>query len=214
MAFARGQAQDFGHLGAQMGNRGWSYEEVLPFRRMESYAGDGDDWFRGREGPLRVTNPDPRGDDHRAVGIPHNLIRCEPGRHRDEPGDDRQRPPHGAPRAAISRPDPQPAAHRSQRLDRSPGDRRQPLLECAIWLGGDKREAAVAREVVVSAGTINSPQLLELSGSVSPSGCAASASRCVRHCPASAKTCATTLRRAPAGGSQEGRHLHRQGAAA
>ena len=27
---------------------------------MESYAGDGDDALRGREGPLRVTNPEPR----------------------------------------------------------------------------------------------------------------------------------------------------------
>ena len=44
-----------------MGNRGWSYAEVLPFfKRMESYAGEGDDGFRGREGPLRVTNPEPR----------------------------------------------------------------------------------------------------------------------------------------------------------
>src|SRR6202030_4551586 len=31
-------------------------------------------------------------------------------------------------------------------------------------VGDDVREAAAAREVVVSAGTINSPQLLELSG--------------------------------------------------
>jgi choline dehydrogenase len=43
-----------------MGNRGWSYSDVLPiFKRMECYAGDGDDAYRGREGPLRVTNPEP-----------------------------------------------------------------------------------------------------------------------------------------------------------
>ena len=60
MVFVRGQAQDF-DTWAQMGNRGWSYTEVLPFfKRMESYAGEGDDAFRGREGPLRVTNPEPR----------------------------------------------------------------------------------------------------------------------------------------------------------
>ena len=58
--FVRGQAQDF-DTWAQMGNRGWSYNDVLPFfKRMESYAGEGDDAFRGREGPLRVTNPEPR----------------------------------------------------------------------------------------------------------------------------------------------------------
>src|SRR5438045_2449950 len=60
MVFVRGQAQDF-DTWAQMGNRGWSYAEVLPFfKRMESYSGEGDDAFRGREGPLRVTNPEPR----------------------------------------------------------------------------------------------------------------------------------------------------------
>ena len=42
MVFVRGQAQDF-DTWAQMGNRGWSYSEVLPFfKRMESYAGEGD----------------------------------------------------------------------------------------------------------------------------------------------------------------------------
>ena len=56
-AFVRGQAQDF-DTWAQMGNRGWSYKDVLPFfKRMESYQGGGDDAYRGRQGPLRVTNP-------------------------------------------------------------------------------------------------------------------------------------------------------------
>jgi choline dehydrogenase len=77
--FVRGQAQDFDSW-AQLGNWGWSYEDVLPFfRRMESYAGAGDDKFRGREGPLRVTNPEPREaifatliEAAGEVGIPHN----------------------------------------------------------------------------------------------------------------------------------------------
>jgi choline dehydrogenase len=47
--FVRGQAQDF-DTWAQLGNRGWSYADVLPFfRRMESYAGGGEDRFRGRD---------------------------------------------------------------------------------------------------------------------------------------------------------------------
>ena len=45
MAFVRGQAQDF-DTWAQMGNQGWSYEDVLPFfKRMESYEGGGDERF-------------------------------------------------------------------------------------------------------------------------------------------------------------------------
>src|ERR1700745_2020056 len=79
MVFVRGQAQDF-DTWAQIGNRGWSYSEVLPFfKRKESYAGEGDDGFRGREGPLRVTNPEPRDPVFATiikaaaqVGIPHN----------------------------------------------------------------------------------------------------------------------------------------------
>ena len=78
MAFVRGQAQDF-DTWAQMGNQGWSYESVLPFfRRMETYD-SGDDAYRGREGPLHVTNPKPRLPIFAAlikaageVGIPHN----------------------------------------------------------------------------------------------------------------------------------------------
>src|SRR6202789_748867 len=55
MVFVRGQSQDYDQW-AQLGNRGWSYSEVLPiFRDMESYQGGADDEYRGRNGPLKVT---------------------------------------------------------------------------------------------------------------------------------------------------------------
>ncbi|MFT5176611.1 MAG: choline dehydrogenase, partial [Gammaproteobacteria bacterium] len=55
MVFVRGQAQDYDHW-AQLGNRGWSYQDVLPiFKHMESYDGGGADDFRGRDGLLKVT---------------------------------------------------------------------------------------------------------------------------------------------------------------
>lgn len=55
MVFVRGQSQDY-DTWAQLGNRGWSYREVLPvFRDMENYQGDGDAEYRGRSGPLRVS---------------------------------------------------------------------------------------------------------------------------------------------------------------
>ena len=55
MVFIRGQAQDYDHW-AQLGNRGWSYQDVLPiFKRMERYDG-GSDEYRGRGGILRVTD--------------------------------------------------------------------------------------------------------------------------------------------------------------
>ena len=61
MVFVRGQSQDYDHW-AQLGNRGWSYREVLPiFRDMESYQGDADDEYRGRGGPLKVTESNETG---------------------------------------------------------------------------------------------------------------------------------------------------------
>src|ERR671936_3080768 len=61
MVFVRGQAQDY-DTWAQLGNRGWSYREVLPiFRDMESFQGDADEEYRGRSGPLKVTESNESG---------------------------------------------------------------------------------------------------------------------------------------------------------
>src|ERR1700755_865387 len=50
MVFVRGQAPDF-DTSAQMGNRGWSYTDVLPFfKRLEKRVGEGEDEYRGRTG--------------------------------------------------------------------------------------------------------------------------------------------------------------------
>lgn len=50
MVFVRGLAQD-DDTWAQLGDRGWSYREMLPiFRVMESFQGDADEEYRGRNG--------------------------------------------------------------------------------------------------------------------------------------------------------------------
>jgi len=55
MCFNRGHAIDYDSW-AQLGNRGWSYSDVLPyFKRIETRIGPGDDKFRGRSGPIPVT---------------------------------------------------------------------------------------------------------------------------------------------------------------
>jgi choline dehydrogenase len=174
MVFVRGQAQDF-DTWAQMGNRGWSYAEVLPFfKRMESYAGAGDDALRGRDGPLRVTNPEPSDPLFATiigaaaqVGIRHNPDY------------------NGASQEGIAMSQATIAAGRRMSTARcylDPIRKRQnlhietealteglvldgPLCTGVRYsVGGDVREARASREVVVSAGAINSPQLLELSG--------------------------------------------------
>ena len=56
--YNRGQRQDF-DTWAQLGNRGWGYEDVLPyFKRLERRVGEGDETFRGRDGNLTVTTMD------------------------------------------------------------------------------------------------------------------------------------------------------------
>jgi choline dehydrogenase len=51
MIYVRGQPEDFDHWG-QLGNRGWSWDGVLPyFKRAENWEG-GEDDFHGTGGPL------------------------------------------------------------------------------------------------------------------------------------------------------------------
>ena len=174
MAFVRGQAQDF-DTWAQMGNRGWSYEEVLPFfKRMESYTGDADDRYRGREGPLRVTNPVPRDPIFQTlikaagqVGIPHNPDyngASQEGIAMSQATISRGR------RMSTARCYLDPIRNRPNLRIETDALTEQLMLDgkrCTgvrYSVGGEIREARAAREVVVSAGTINSPQLLELSG--------------------------------------------------
>ncbi len=54
MVFVRGHRADF-DTWARMGARGWGYRDVLPyFKRMEACA-HGDDSYRGRDGPVHVS---------------------------------------------------------------------------------------------------------------------------------------------------------------
>jgi choline dehydrogenase len=51
MIYVRGQPEDFDHW-AQLGNRGWSWDDVLPFfKKSEAWEGGGDE-FRGHDGPM------------------------------------------------------------------------------------------------------------------------------------------------------------------
>ena len=174
MAFVRGQAQDF-DTWAQMGNKGWSYAEVLSFfKRMERYDGDGDPAYRGCEGPLRVTNPPPRLpifaaliDAAGQVGIPHNPDYN--GARQDGIAMSQATISSGR-RMSTARCYLDPIRTRPNLLIESDALAEALVLDGKRCIGvrfsvrGTPHEARAAREVVVSAGTINSPQLLELSG--------------------------------------------------
>ncbi len=56
MIYMRGQKEDWDHW-ASLGNRGWSWDEVVPvFRRLEDYAGDPADGY-GSGGEMRIEDP-------------------------------------------------------------------------------------------------------------------------------------------------------------
>jgi choline dehydrogenase len=173
-AFVRGQANDF-DTWAQLGNRGWSYADVLPFfKKMERYEGGGDDAFRGRDGPLRVTDPPPADPILRhliqaagEVGIPQN---------KDYNGATQdgiamsQATIAGGWRMSTARCYLDPVRSRPNLRIETDALAHRLLFEGARCTGvyydvkGKIREARAGRELIVSAGSINSPQLLELSG--------------------------------------------------
>ena len=51
---ARGAAQDFDQWAA-LGNSGWAFDDVLPFFKKSESAKHGDDAYRGRSGPFKVS---------------------------------------------------------------------------------------------------------------------------------------------------------------
>ncbi len=55
MVYIRGAASDYDHW-AQLGNRGWSYADVLPYFRRAEGNSRGADTFHGGDGPLGVTD--------------------------------------------------------------------------------------------------------------------------------------------------------------
>jgi choline dehydrogenase len=173
MAFVRGQAQDF-DTWAQMGNQGWSYDDVLPFfKRMESWEA-GEDAYRGGDGPIRVTNPKPKLplftiliEAAGQVGIPHNPDYN--GATQDGIAMSQASIAAGR-RMSTARCYLDPVRHRSNLRIETDALTESLILDGTRCVGvryavhGSAREARAAREVVVSAGSINSPQLLELSG--------------------------------------------------
>jgi choline dehydrogenase len=174
MVFVRGQSQDYDQW-AQLGNRGWSYREVLPiFRDMESFQGDADEEYRGRNGPLKVTESNETGPLYQAlikaageVGIAYT--KDYNGAKQDGIGMTQATIRNGR-RMSTARCYLDPARSRPNLTIQANAHTECLLLEGRRCVGvrytvnGQQREARANREVVVSAGSINSPQLLELSG--------------------------------------------------
>jgi choline dehydrogenase len=173
LIYVRGQPEDFDHW-AQLGNRGWGWDDVLPyFKKAENWEGEANEW-RGKGGPLLTS---------RMTDIPPLCgAAIEAGRQIGlEYRDDVNSLPHGGigycqqtrggrRRASAARTYLRPATRRPNLEVLTKAQVRRILFNGKRALGVEyQRGAAVeraeaAREVILSAGAVNSPHILQLSG--------------------------------------------------
>lgn len=174
MVFIRGQREDFDDW-AELGNPGWSYAELLPlFRRMENNLAGADEW-RGTGGPLAVsainTSAHPLCRNFIAGGIelgfPHN--RDFNGASQEGVGLYQETVAKGL-RVSAASAYLRPAMRRPNLTVETAATVTRILFEGSRAVGvsyehgGRIFTVRAGCEIVLSAGSINSPQLLQLSG--------------------------------------------------
>jgi len=173
MLWVRGQPLDF-DTWAQMGNPGWSWADIEPlYRRVEGYeAGDGA--VRGRGGPVRISQVAEQNPLYAALfeaagqtGLGYNPDyngAVQEGAARVQASLNRGR------RVSVADAYLKPARGRANLKVVSEAQVEALTFDgarCAgvsYRQGGEVRRASAAAEVVLSAGAIGTPQILELSG--------------------------------------------------
>lgn len=179
--YNRGQRMDF-DTWAQMGNRGWGYADVLPyFKRLEKRVGEGDDTFRGRDGNLTVTTMDWRDplceafmEGAVSLGIPRNPDyngKIQEGVSYCQRTIDKGLRVSGSTaflKPAMKRPNVHVQTHAHATEIIFEGKRAVGVRYTKGGMGGTPVEVRANKEVILSGGTYNSPQLLQLSGIGSP----------------------------------------------
>jgi choline dehydrogenase len=179
--YNRGQRMDF-DTWAQMGNRGWGYFDVLPyFRRMEKRLGEGDAKFRGRDGQLTVSNIDwvhPLCEAFIAGAVEHGIPRNPDYNGQTQEGISyAQRTINNGRRVSSATAFLNPAKGRPNLVIRTHAHATALAFEGKRCTGLTYRQGGrsgrvvsvkAAREVILSGGTFNTPQLLQLSGVGAP----------------------------------------------
>ncbi|MGD9827261.1 MAG: GMC family oxidoreductase [Hyphomicrobiaceae bacterium] len=176
MVYVRGDPAEYDRW-AQLGCRGWSASDVMPvFRRLERYSDEADPAVRGKSGPLGVFNrrtgdPDPLSDAYieacEQAGIPRTAD-YNAGPY--EGASYLQLSTSGGLRCSTSRAYLRPARGRSSLTVETGAEVSRILFEGRRAVGvayrqnGEMKEVRAGREVLLCAGPIKSPQILELSG--------------------------------------------------
>lgn len=174
LIYIRGQREDYDHWAA-IGNAGWSYDEVLPYFIRSEGNQRGGDAFHGGEGPLKVSD----------IAAKHELIEAfidgaaQTGVPRtsdfngaaQEGAGYYQLTTHNGWRCSTAKAYLTPAVKRRPNLrieteamaERLVFDGRR-AAGITYRQGGELKTARCRAEVLLSAGSLQSPQLLQLSG--------------------------------------------------
>lgn len=179
MVYIRGQARDFDEW-RDMGNPGWGWQDVLPYFKKSETNDRGGDAFRGDSGPLHVATMDrdlhPLCRDFIDAGV-----QLQFGHNPDFNGAAQdgvgtyQNTAKGGFRMSTARAYLRPARRRPNLRVETHALAEKILFEGRRAVGlryrqnGRRIEAKARCEVILSAGAVNSPQLLQLSG-VGPGG--------------------------------------------
>jgi choline dehydrogenase len=192
MVYIRGHAQDFDRW-RQLGNEGWSYEEVLPYFKRSMNQERGADEFHGVGGPLNVKdgssplpahklfiqagieagyeyNADFNGANQEGVG-PFQLTKV---------GNQRCSAARGYLTPVLERPNLTVAT--GARLLKVLLENKQAVGVCYDHKG-QTITAKATKEVLLCAGAVQSPQLLQLSGIGDATALQALGIECLQHLP-------------------------------
>jgi choline dehydrogenase len=173
MIYMRGNRYDYDHW-STLGNRGWSYAEVLPYFKKAEHQERGASAYHGVDGPLNVAdlrcvnpltrafvsagvemgwsrNPDFNGEEQEGIGV-YQVTQKRGQRH------------------SMAGAYLKPARHRRNLTVHPQSHVTRLLVEQSRCVGvaylqdGQLRQAQARREVLLCAGALNSPQVLLLSG--------------------------------------------------
>ncbi len=174
MVYIRGQAADYDDW-RDLGNEGWGWSDVLPYFKKSEASDDGGNQYRGADGPLYVSNvstqhhplcqrffaaaqqcgfefnPDFNGETQEGVG--YYQITTRNGR--------RMSAARAYLHPALKRDNCDVITHAHVTRILFTGNTADGV---EFLQDGQRRQVRARREVIVSAGTVNSPQILQLSG--------------------------------------------------
>ncbi|WP_085297745.1 GMC family oxidoreductase [Cognaticolwellia mytili] len=173
MLYIRGQKQDYDHWHS-LGNQGWSYNDVLPYFKALEHQERGADEYHGINGQLNVADSASKPTVNEdfilstiAAGFPENndfngATQEGVGYYQVTQKDGLR---HSAAKAFLT-----PNLHRKNLTVITQTQVEKIIIESGVATGvsfkhkGELQSINASKEVILSAGAINSPQILMLSG--------------------------------------------------